>query len=280
MSARHRANDRRRSASSATGASTASSAASSRTTRKRSFSWRCGWRPSCAARARRASWSSRCCSGRANARRRVCVPLGRGRQSAGGAPLREVRVRRNGRPAALAVRAEPGQPLLRLRAVTMERWSAHGNVYLVTEETLDAERVPSRRRRRGRHRPGHRARRRLGRRRDLEPRRLHRRDVGQRDANRRSLARRRAHARARRRARGRRAPDRRRTHRAGARRVKVSRPERVAGIELSRSTSAIRTPSSSATRTTFRDSGRCSRRTSASRSGRTSRSRGSSRPDA
>ena len=45
------------------------------------------------------------------------------------------------RSAAVPVRAESRQPLLRVRALTMERWHAHGNVYLVTEEPLDAERV-------------------------------------------------------------------------------------------------------------------------------------------
>src|SRR4051812_6944934 len=52
-----------------------------------------------------------------------------------------MRLRRNGRASAFPVRSERGQPLLHARALTMERWQAHGNVYLVTEDALDRERV-------------------------------------------------------------------------------------------------------------------------------------------
>src|SRR4029079_3247285 len=49
---------------------------------------------------------------------------------------------RAGRTARFALRAERRQSLLRSRAMTMERWHAHGNAYLVTEATgLAAERV-------------------------------------------------------------------------------------------------------------------------------------------
>ena len=58
-SARRRPSGRRRSATKATAGSTGSSAASSPTIRRRCFSSRCGWRPSCAAPALRASSSSR-----------------------------------------------------------------------------------------------------------------------------------------------------------------------------------------------------------------------------
>ncbi len=111
------------------------------------------------------------------------------------------------RPAAVPLRAERQQPLLRVRALTMERWEAHGNVYLVAERELTAEDV--------RAEVGEadgivqvtRARRRLGGGRHLEPRRFDCGDVGQRNSDRRRVARRRADARARRGARGARSPD-------------------------------------------------------------------------
>src|SRR5436309_11078362 len=52
-----------------------------------------------------------------------------------------MRLPRNVGGAAVSLRASPGRPLLRLRAVSMERWHAHGNVYVVTEDELDPERV-------------------------------------------------------------------------------------------------------------------------------------------
>src|SRR4051812_18744163 len=52
-----------------------------------------------------------------------------------------MRLRRDKRPAAVPLRGNFRQSLLRVRPLTMERWVAHGNVYLVTEEPLDAERV-------------------------------------------------------------------------------------------------------------------------------------------
>ena len=70
------------------------------------------------------------------------------------------------------------------------RWHAQGNVYLVTEDALTADDVRARGRRRRRHPRGPRPRRRLGRDRDLEPRRLAGGDVRQRHAHRRALARR------------------------------------------------------------------------------------------
>ena len=174
----------------------------------------------------------------------------------------------------------PGQPLLRVRALTMERWHALGNVYLVAEEALDRDRV--------------------------------RAEVGDADGIVEVTARgddwaevviwnpdgstaemsgnatrivaawlgaeRDARPR-RRRARSSRAgrPDGQIEQELGE--VEVSAPEkrrRPRGDR--RSTSATRTRSSSATRTTCRGSGRCSRRIRASRSGRTCRSRASTGP--
>ncbi len=71
------------------------------------------------------------------------------------------------------------------------RWHAAGNVYLLTEESLNlGQPRPGSRRRRGRHPPGARRRTRLARACNLEHRRHLRGDVGERNAHRGQMARR------------------------------------------------------------------------------------------
>ena len=209
---------------------------------------------------------------------RARVPFGRGRQSARGAPLREVRLRRDERPAAVPVRRESRAAASTCTSSDDGALDAHGNVYLVTEEPLDAERV---RRDVGDADgivAGRRARRRLGRRRHLEPRRLHRRAVGQRDAHRGGVARR-ASARPFASASARSSRDGCRTDgssrtsaRSRSRRRSASRDRGDPGRRRQPARGRRRR-----SRRPCRASGRCSRRTRAFRSGRTSRSRASMR---
>ena len=176
-------------------------------------------------------------------------------------------------------RREPGRR--RRSPMRSSRWDAQGNIYLVTEESLTPERRACAGRRHRRHPRGLPLRRRLGRDRDLEPRRLAGGDVRQRHAHRGALA-----GRADRRVRGRRSRRRRErcaracsTGRSSSRtwaRSSSPSPRRWTASASSRWTSATRTRSSKATRPTCRASARCSRCTSASRAARTCRSRGAS----
>src|SRR6185436_7871691 len=65
----------------------------------------------------------------------------RAEQRARCAAVRALRLRRDHGAAAVSVSAERRRSLLRVRAMRSERWQAHGNVYLVTEDELTADGV-------------------------------------------------------------------------------------------------------------------------------------------